>query len=191
MFNHLTFKLQYIKQIKIYENENNIIFIGKQNIKNNLCYLIFKKYKFENNHHENSPNKYSLSELIEESEENMNITSLQELLVILSNKFNKQFKFVNEIDSIFGFIKFYLGYYAILVQESSIMGRISNNIIYRANNIIFLPLFTIETNSIIFEDNLYKLEEKYITLVKNFDLNEKLYFSYSYNISKTLQRNYI
>ena len=44
----LTIKMQYIHKIKIYENQENIFFIGEDNIHKTNQYISFKKLNFTN-----------------------------------------------------------------------------------------------------------------------------------------------
>ncbi len=185
----LTIKMQYIHKIKIYENQENIFFIGEDNIHKTNHYISFKKLNFTN---ENilEYSKLTLKDIIQECDKKYHKTSLRDLLVILGNK-GKMKKVLHKITDffcIFGFIKFYFGYYAIVASDCTQIGKIGRNIIYRVDKLQYIPLFSYDIpdkNSFLF------LENKYIDLFKSFALTKQLYFSYTYDLSKTVQRNFI
>lgn len=184
----LTSKVAYIKKIKIFENENFIFFIGTHNVHKSLHYLCFKKIKFDN---ENKllASSFFLKDILFQNEKVYNKTSLQDLIVILSKKTHQKLKFIADIFCFFGFVKFFLGYYAILITEISKVGKIGRHIINRVEKVNVYPLFTIHDS--LLQDNIYSLEIKYLSLFKNFDFTKQIYFSYSYDLTKTLQRNFV
>ena len=50
-----------------------------------------------------------------------------------------------------------------------------------------LPLFTVDHNN----SDFLELENKYLTIFKNFEISKQTYFSFNYNLTKTLQRNFV
>lgn len=84
-------------------------------------------------------------------------------------------------------MKFYFNYYVILVIEYSKIGKIGEYVINRADKMKMLPLFTIDHKTSYY----LELENKYLTIFKNFEISRQTYFSYNYNLTKTLQRNFV
>ena len=180
-------KNTYIKKIIIKENENHYFFIGTTNIPQNLHYLKIRKLKFNEQKYDKY-SKYKLKDILEEKEikiKNYTDNQLEQKL----NAKNVPLKAVKDIGGIFGFIKFNMSYYALLACDCNEIGKIGRDIIYRVNRLIYFPLFTVEEN--FFQSLEYIKEEKYLTLVRSFDYNKQLYFSYSYDLTKTLQRNFV
>ena len=82
-----------------------------------------------------------------------------------------------------------MGYYVILACNSDIVGKIGRNIIFRVDKLKYFPLFEIEED---FMNGLESLQEKkYFNLVQSFSYDKQLYFSYSYNLTNTLQKNFV
>jgi len=50
-----------------------------------------------------------------------------------------------------------------------------------------LPLFSIDYKT----SDYLELENKYLTIFKNFEISRQAYFSFNYNLTKTLQRNFV
>jgi hypothetical protein len=104
----------------------------------------------------------------------------------MSKNKNTQLRLVEEAKCIFGFVKFYLGYYVILISEYSKVGKIGNYVINRVEKIKMMPLFIASRTNICLD-----MENKYLTIFKYFDISKQTYFSYTYNLTKTLQRNFL
>jgi len=104
----------------------------------------------------------------------------------MSKNKNTQLRLVEEAKCIFGFVKFYLGYYVILTSEYSKVGKIGSYVINRVEKIKIMPLFIASRTNICLE-----MENKYLTIFKYFDISKQTYFSYTYNLTKTLQRNFL
>ena len=186
---NFSYKKHFIRNIIIKENQNYYFFIGKYNIKKTISYLQIKKLKFNKyNYKENYSQK--LKDIIEEYDldENNNVsynTYFKEKL----NAKDSTPKTIKEINSLFGFIKFNMGYYAIFSCDSDIVGKISRNLIYRVDRLIYFKLFDVDDDFQQSNENI--IEGKYYTLTTSFGYDKQLYFSYSYDLTKTLQRNYI
>ncbi len=74
-----------------------------------------------------------------------------------------------------------------MVIDYSRIAKIGEYIINRADKIKMFPLFTVDLKTSYF----IELENKYLNMFKNFEISRQTYFSYNYNITKTLQRNFI
>lgn len=184
----LTSSVVYIKKIRIFESQNNTYFIGTHNLKKEFHVLIFKKIKFDTENKQLA-STINLSDIMNEKIFSSEKTTFSELLQLLSKGTRQKLKFVNEIQCIFGFVKFFLGYYSIIVTDSSIVGRIGRHLINRVEKVTIFPLFNIDQT--LFTDNVYSLENKYFSLFKNFELTRQMFYSKSYDLTKTVQRNFI
>lgn len=112
---------------------------------------------------------------------------MEELFRKLAHDPYSRLKKIEEAKCLFGFVKFYFNYYAILVIEYSKIGKIGEYVINRAEKMKMLPLFTIDHKTSYY----LELENKYLTVFKNFEISRQTYFSYNYNLTKTLQRNFV
>ena len=186
-------KKVFIREITLRENESYYFFEGKYNInKSKSCFQI-KKLKFNKDNYKELNSK-NLKDIFQFHNTDIN----DEIIERKNTKTSKnndletkdvKIRSVDIINSIFGFIKFSMGYYAILACNSVIVGKIARDIIYRVNKLVYFPLFEIDNE---FKDSLENIhEKKYFDLVRNFSYDMQLFFSYSYNLSKTLQRNFV
>ena len=182
----------YIRKIILQENESYYFFEGEYNIKKNKSYIRIEKLKFDKDNYKELYSKKLRDILIfSDSINNRENNSPGKKDDISQNKriLPVQNKNLEEINSLFGFIKFNMGYYAILASDSDIVGKIEKNIIYRVDKLIYFPLFEIDENFQNSEECLQ--EKKYFDLVRNFSYDKQIYFSYSYNLTNTVQRNFV
>ncbi|KAF6020215.1 FIG4 [Bugula neritina] len=82
-----------------------------------------------------------------------------------------------------GFVRFMEGYYLILVTQRVKVAKIGSHVIYRVQgtNMIYIP-----GNSATHPD-----ESRYLKLFESVDLSNNFYFSYTYDLTHTLQYNQI
>lgn len=129
----------------------------------------------------------NLKDILEEHKKEYDEKSLEDLFKKLaSDAYTKLYK-IEEAKCLFGFVKFYFNYYVILVIEYSKIGKIGDYVINRAEKMKMLPLFTIDHKTSYY----LELENKYLTIFKNFEISRQTYFSFNYNLTKTLQRNFV
>ena len=173
-------KKTFIRKIKIEENDSYFFLLGTYNIGKKISFLRIKKLKFNrNNYKENY--EYKLKDILEEFDNDKNDEKKNAKDISLKN--------VKEINCLFGFIKFNMGYYAIFSCDSEIVGKIARNIIFRVDKLIYFPLFEFDEEFRLSHE--YIQEAKYINLVNTITYDKQIYFSYSYDLSKTLQRNFV
>ncbi|QSS59941.1 polyphosphoinositide phosphatase Fig4 [Histoplasma capsulatum] len=86
-----------------------------------------------------------------------------------------------------GFIRFTGPYYMILVTRRSQVAMIGGHYIYQIDGTELIPLTS--TTSARTKSEKSAEEARFITIMSNVDLTRSFYFSYSYNITRTLQRN--
>lgn len=186
---NFSYKKTFIKDIIIKENQSHYFFIGTYNIKKTISYLKIKKLKFDKyNYKENY--SFKLKDIIDEFDLDKNDSKTYE--TYFQEKLDAKDvtpKTIKKINSLFGFIKFNMGYYAIFACDSDIVGKINRNIIYRVDRLIYFKLFDIDDDFMQSNENI--IEGKYYTLVTSFGYDKQLYFSFTYDLTKTLQRNYI
>jgi hypothetical protein len=88
-----------------------------------------------------------------------------------------------------GFIRFTEAYYMLLVTKRTHVAMIGGHYIYQIEATELIPLTTGSTSR--FQRDRNPEEARYLSILANLDLNKYFYFSYSYNITRTLQWNII
>ena len=176
---NLSNNFKYIKTIKIYENNYSYILVGKENLENRYNILSFKKMEINKNTL-NVLNKLNLNQLFLYELNNLSKEELKKYLE--SNKYN----FIEKNYGIFGFVKFLLGYYIIVITDIKIVGKISKYVIYRIENIKLFSLF-----DCYIKNEYTEKELKYISIFQQNDFCKNMYFSYTLNLTKTIQRNFV
>lgn len=87
-----------------------------------------------------------------------------------------------------GFIRFTGVYYMILITKRSVVAMIGGHYVYQIDNTQLVPLTT-DAGSKKPERN--SEEARFVGILGNLDLTRGFYFSYSYDITRTLQHNII
>ncbi|CAJ1975717.1 unnamed protein product [Sphenostylis stenocarpa] len=91
-------------------------------------------------------------------------------------------KFVTTCYGIVGFIKFLGPYYMLLITKRRQIGSICGHIVYAVSKSEMIPL---QNSSVHFNID----ENRYMKLLCTVDLTKDFFFSYSYHIMRSLQRN--
>ncbi|KAI5785533.1 SacI homology domain-containing protein [Peziza echinospora] len=86
-----------------------------------------------------------------------------------------------------GFIRFTGAYYMLLITKRSTVGMIGGHYLYQIDKTELVPLTTISTNSK--KSDQTPEEARFVHILGNLDLSTSFYFSYSYDITHTLQHN--
>ena len=99
---------------------------------------------------------------------------------------------VRQCQAVIGFVRFLLGYYIYLVTAASEVGRLGAHIVYAVMGVELLPL----ADSAVWEaSGAYKRsranEAKYKALFLSMDVTKYFYYSYTYQLTRTLQLNMI
>lgn len=173
----------YLKKISIFQNDKKIYFIGTNYTSQDFNIVTFDKINITEEDKE-TLSFYSLKDLCYEYPKK-DLIEFRELNSKLESEINTKLRFLCDAKSLFGFFKLTLGYYAILVTNISKVGKIGRHIINRIDKIKILPLFTVN------DDLNTEIEKKYLKIYQDFDLCGQSYFSYTYDLSKSLQRNYV
>ncbi|GAA5990178.1 hypothetical protein JCM5350_002532 [Sporobolomyces pararoseus] len=82
-----------------------------------------------------------------------------------------------------GFVRFTSTYYMVLIKKRSAVGLIGGHYVYHCDSTVLRPI----TPS---SSGLSAEESRRITAFQNVDLNKYFYFSYTYDITQTLQKNF-
>lgn len=88
-----------------------------------------------------------------------------------------------------GFIRFTGAYYMLVITKRSQVALIGGHYIYQVDGTELVPLTA--SSSIRSKSDRDSEEARFIGILNNLDLSRSFYFSYSYNITRTLQQNII
>ena len=88
-----------------------------------------------------------------------------------------------------GFIRFTVDYYMLLVTKRVQIAMVGGHYIYQIDGTELIPLTHATSNR--FKLNQHPEETRYVSILSNLDLSRSFYFSYSYDITRTLQCNLI
>ncbi|XP_015918441.2 polyphosphoinositide phosphatase [Parasteatoda tepidariorum] len=110
-------------------------------------------------------------------------------MIKCGNRSKQGQKFVSDLKGtissfgIVGFIRFLEGYYLILITKRKRVAYIGHHTIYKiqATCMVYIPNDG--------EKNMHPHEAKYVKLFQSMDLSSDFYFSYSYDLTHTLQYN--
>lgn len=86
---------------------------------------------------------------------------------------------------ILGFIKFTGPYYMLVITKKSTVAMIGGHYIYQVDGTELIPLIPARTKS----ESRTTEDNRFLNILNNVDLTRFFYFSYSYDISRTLQSN--
>jgi hypothetical protein len=89
-----------------------------------------------------------------------------------------------------GFIRFTGPYYMLLITKRSQVAMIGGHYVYQIDGTELVPLVTSQ-NSRFKPDSKNVEEARFLGILNNLDLSRSFYFSYSYDITHTLQHNMI
>lgn len=87
---------------------------------------------------------------------------------------------------ILGFIRFLEGYYIILISKRRKVALIGGHAVYKIDDTEIIPIANEQARS---KMNSNTDEVKYMRIFQNVDLSSNFYFSYSYDLTRTLQYN--
>ncbi|XP_049397837.1 phosphoinositide phosphatase SAC2-like isoform X2 [Solanum stenotomum] len=165
----------YLQKFRLYETRSKFYMIGWDNSK-----TIWKVLKID---------RLESSELL--IHEDPTIYSEREYLDLLSrihegNKSTGGLKFVCLCYGIIGFIKFLGAHYLLVITERREIGKIRGHVVYAITESEMFPV----PNSTVLSKMAYsKDENRYIKLLRKMDLTKDYFFSYSYHIMLSFQKN--
>lgn len=88
-----------------------------------------------------------------------------------------------------GFIRFTEAYYMLLITKRTQVALMGGHYVYQIEGTELIPLTTGSSSRFARDRN--PEEGRYLSILANLDLSKSFYFSYSYNITRTLQSNII
>ncbi|PNS18640.1 Polyphosphoinositide phosphatase [Sphaceloma murrayae] len=88
-----------------------------------------------------------------------------------------------------GFIRFTEAYYMVLVTKRQQIAMLGGHYIYQIEGTELVPLTTGPSSR--FAQNRNPEETRFLSIMNNLDLSKNFYFSYTYNITRTLQDNIV
>ncbi|KAF2688181.1 hypothetical protein K458DRAFT_385750 [Lentithecium fluviatile CBS 122367] len=88
-----------------------------------------------------------------------------------------------------GFIRFTEAYYMVLITKRAQVAMIGGHYIYQVDGTELIPLTTGSSSR--FAKDRNSEEIRFLSILHNLDLNRFFYFSYSYNITRSLQQNIV
>ncbi|CAO2654910.1 Nn.00g116430.m01.CDS01 [Neocucurbitaria sp. VM-36] len=88
-----------------------------------------------------------------------------------------------------GFIRFTEAYYMLLVTKRAQVAMLGGHYIYQVDGTEMIPLTTGSTSR--FQKDRNPEEARFLAILNNMDLTRSFYFSYSYNVTRSLQQNMI
>ncbi|KAF7192752.1 Polyphosphoinositide phosphatase [Pseudocercospora fuligena] len=88
---------------------------------------------------------------------------------------------------VLGFIRFTESYYMLLITKRKQVAMIGGHYVYQVEGTELVPLTTGSSNSFLRDRN--PEEARFLGILNNLDLTKSFYYSYSYDITNSLQRN--
>ncbi|KAG5107272.1 hypothetical protein JHK84_044179 [Glycine max] len=165
----------YMQKFRLYETRSKFYMIGRD--KNRTCWRVLKIDRLE-------PSELNI---VEDSTLYSEIECCDLLRRIHEgNKSTGGLKFVTTCYGIIGFIKFLEPYYMLLITKRRKIGTICGHTIYAItkSEMVPIPHATVRSKMAYSKD-----ENRYKKLLCSVDLTKDFFFSYSYNVMLSLQRN--
>ncbi|PVU88362.1 hypothetical protein BB561_005902 [Smittium simulii] len=161
----------FIDTISIYRTRDRYYFIGKNKRKNyyKLLKIIFAE----------EPDPIVIDDGVIYSKNKMD--RLLQDIVSACAKYDQLVKIESDCKGLIGFVRFTKGYYVSLIQKSRIVSLLGGHYIYHIEATKLLALFNNSENDL--------EEEKFMQIFQNVDLAKNFYFSYTYDLTSTLQKN--
>ncbi|XP_021349215.1 polyphosphoinositide phosphatase-like [Mizuhopecten yessoensis] len=172
-----------IQKVILYETKARFYVVGSN--KTETCYRVLKVDRTE-------PKEL----IIQDDKAEYSMVQIRNLLTMIKHgNINKDSK-LKAGDSplaksvsafgIFGFVRFLEGYYIILITKRRKAAILGPHIIYKIEDtaMIYIPNDNIRSSSY-----SYSEEQRYLKMFQSIDLSSNFYFSYSYDLTHTLQYN--
>ncbi|XP_057846430.2 phosphoinositide phosphatase SAC2 isoform X1 [Cryptomeria japonica] len=164
-----------LQKFKLYETRSNFYMLGKD--KRRAHWRVLKIDRLD-------PSEL----IIREDPTIYTKNECQELLhrIDEGNKSTGGLNFVTKCYGIVGFIKFLEPYYMILIKKRRQIGDICGHAIFgiTESQLILVPHPTVRTNLAYCKD-----EQSYKKLLSTVDITKDFFFSYTYNVTRSLQKN--
>ncbi|KAK3220618.1 hypothetical protein Dsin_014588 [Dipteronia sinensis] len=165
----------YLQKFRLYETCSKYYMIGRD--KSRTCWRILKIDRLE-------PSELNIVEDCSTYSEFECFDLLRR--VHEGNRSTGGLKFVTACYGIVGFIKFLGPYYMLLITKRRKIGVICGHVVYSVSK---SEMITVPHSSVQFSMDYSKNEKRYKKLLSTVDLTKDFYFSYSYHIMHSLQKN--
>ncbi|XP_039053164.1 phosphoinositide phosphatase SAC2-like isoform X2 [Hibiscus syriacus] len=165
----------YLQKLRLYETRSNFYMIGRD--KNRTLWRVLKIDR-------SNPSELTV---VEDSTAYSEIECCDLLRRIHEgNRSSGGLKFVTACYGIVGFVKFLESYSMMLITKRKKIGAICGHTIYAISKSEMIPIskFPIQSNMA-----YSKNEKRYKKLLSTVDLTKDFFFSYTYNVMHSLQRN--
>ncbi|XP_056844839.1 phosphoinositide phosphatase SAC2 isoform X2 [Raphanus sativus] len=165
----------FLQKFRLYETRSNFYMIGRD--KNRTFWKVLKLDRTEqtelNFHQDSTP--YTEAECFE------TLRRIHE-----GNRSSGGLKFVTTCYGIIGFIRFLGPYYMLIITKRRKLGEVCGHTVYGVakSRIVTIPHASVLSNVAYSKD-----EKRYKRLLCSVDLTKDFFFSYSYHIMHSLQRN--
>ncbi|KAJ1298510.1 hypothetical protein BS78_01G459200 [Paspalum vaginatum] len=166
---------KFLQKFRLYETRSKFYLIGRDKSRTHWRVLKIDRLEFTELIVEEDPTSYTENEC-------------QELLHRIhdGNRLTGGLKFVTKCYGIVGFVKFLGPYYMVVITRRRKVGTICGHEIYSIgkSEMIAIPSVIVWPNVAYSRD-----ENRYKRLLCSVDLSKDFFFSYSYNIMRSLQKN--
>ncbi|XP_075520214.1 phosphoinositide phosphatase SAC2 [Primulina tabacum] len=165
----------YLQKFRLYETSSNFYMIGRD--KSRTCWKVLKINRLE-----------QTELIIVEDSTTYSEFDCYDLLRRIhgGNMSTGGLKFVTTCYGIVGFIKFLGPYYMLLITKRRNIGTICGHAVYAIAKSEMIPI----PNAMIQSNMAYsRNENRYKKLLRSMDLTKDFFFSYSYRLMYTLQKN--
>ncbi|CAH9118596.1 unnamed protein product [Cuscuta europaea] len=165
----------YLQKFRLYETRSNFYMIGRD--KTRTCWRVLKIDRLE-------PSELT----IHEDSTTYSEVECYELLKRIheGNRATGGLKFYTTCYGIVGFVKFLGPYYMLLITKRRKIGTICGHAVYAITKSEMIP---IPTSTVLSNMAFSKNENRYKKLLRTVDLTKDFFFSYSYLIMLSLQKN--
>lgn len=167
--------LAYLQKFRLYETRSKYYMVGRD--KSRRYWRVLKIDRLES------------SELnIREDSTTYTECECSELLrrIHEGNKSTGGLKYITTCYGIVGFIKFLGPYYMLIITQRMPIGSIGGHIVYAISKTEMIPLSDSVTQTSL---TTWRHENRYKKLLCMVDLTKDFFFSYSYHVMRSLQRN--
>ena len=140
------------KKVSIYENKTSFYFIGTNSKLRTYNIITIKKINYDLKTYD-----HSLKDLLTENKKTLSYNEVMDIFAICKKKEETKLYHVCDSLAIFGFIKFMIGYYAIVITKDANIAKIGQHKIKRVDNYRIIVLYNSNEHPLIEMENKYNL----------------------------------
>ncbi|XP_055375756.1 polyphosphoinositide phosphatase [Condylostylus longicornis] len=153
-----------IQKVVVYETKTKFYLIGSNNRETRFRLLIIDRTAVDELRIHEDPNEISAKDIKRMAQ---NLSSAK----------------ITSAYGILGFVRFLEGYYLILVTKRTRCAFVGMHLIYTIKDTVMIRINELATKQ------PHPFEQRYVKMFQNVDLRSNFYFSYSYDLTRTLQYN--